>query len=602
MSQHDESELLERFRQRLSAIEAQVPEPPARDFARTGIRRRADDAEQRRVPALVALLASFVVLAVVLGPLLWGALPADRGASPSPAGDSAAPRPTLVAVPTQERPEPGTPQGCPAALAFGELVEHPEWGIALAADGQPGTDRVLWPHGFAGVWESDRLALVDGNGRAVAYVGDQVELGGGFIGNNSWLACGEIRVVAAASPSASPPPASTSPSPSNGPTLAPSSEPTAPPPSVGNIRDIPEGPLVGRSHHSAVWTGSEMIVWGGLPDGGEPLRQGIPIPDGAAYLPATDTWRPIPNGLLAARFGHSAVWTASEMIVWGGNAGHDGGILADGAAYDPATDTWRLISSGPAGRTLHTAVWTGTEMIVWGGVLASGEPRADGAAYDPATDTWRDLPPLPVEPRSAHSAVWTGDSMIVWGGDGPGPGNELDDGLLYDPTDQSGTRIAPDHLLRRAGHSAVWTGERMIVWGGTQGRPAAREPFSDGLAYDPSTGSWSMLNLVPSPGRFSHSAVWTGSEMLVWGGRTSVSGPASADGFAYDPEALHGCADLVDLPPVSDDSNTDSANEVAEIVFTAEGANDQLVRIRYTDPACRSHSLLGPYIEMLLEE
>jgi hypothetical protein len=55
------------------------------------------------------------------------------------------------------------------------------------------------------------------------------------------------------------------------------------------------------------------------------------------------------------------------MIVWGG--WNDTVHLNDGGRYNPATDTWTptTTSGAPAPRQYHTAVWTGTEMIVFGG-------------------------------------------------------------------------------------------------------------------------------------------------------------------------------------------------------------------------------------------
>ena len=41
----------------------------------------------------------------------------------------------------------------------------------------------------------------------------------------------------------------------------------------------------------------------------------------------------------------------------------------------------------PTARFDHYAVWTGTEMIVWGGETDGGTMLADGAAYNPATDS-----------------------------------------------------------------------------------------------------------------------------------------------------------------------------------------------------------------------
>ena len=45
-------------------------------------------------------------------------------------------------------------------------------------------------------------------------------------------------------------------------------------------------------------------------------------------------------------------------------------------------------------RSSHTAVWTGTEMIIWGGTLpVAPNPilRGDGARYDPLFDLWRPM-------------------------------------------------------------------------------------------------------------------------------------------------------------------------------------------------------------------
>ena len=63
------------------------------------------------------------------------------------------------------------------------------------------------------------------------------------------------------------------------------------------------------------------------------------------------------------RYGHTAVWTGSEMIVWGGVF-----VSNIGGRYNPSTDTWTATSSinAPHHRADHTAVWTGTEMIIWG--------------------------------------------------------------------------------------------------------------------------------------------------------------------------------------------------------------------------------------------
>jgi N-acetylneuraminic acid mutarotase len=68
------------------------------------------------------------------------------------------------------------------------------------------------------------------------------------------------------------------------------------------------------------------------------------------------------------------------MIVWGGiSAGNSGG------RYNPSTDSWTATSttSAPAGRSSHTAVWTGSQMIVWGGWGIVGGFLNTGGKYCP---------------------------------------------------------------------------------------------------------------------------------------------------------------------------------------------------------------------------
>jgi len=121
-----------------------------------------------------------------------------------------------------------------------------------------------------------------------------------------------------------------------------------------------------------------MIIWGGTFFNGSFYES---VNTGARYDPATDAWMATrTTDVPTARFGHTAVWTGSEMIIWGGNDN-------TGGRYNPATDTWTPTSTlnAPRGRARHTAVWTGSEMIVRGG--ASPDTNT-GGRYDPNTDTW----------------------------------------------------------------------------------------------------------------------------------------------------------------------------------------------------------------------
>src|SRR5438477_3849043 len=90
------------------------------------------------------------------------------------------------------------------------------------------------------------------------------------------------------------------------------------------------------------------------------------------------------------RVDYTAVWTGSEMSVWGGFNNSSPYLLNTGGRYTPATDTWAATSvmNAPAPRDFHTAVWTGSEMIVWGGYGGEAGDFNTGGRYNPASDSW----------------------------------------------------------------------------------------------------------------------------------------------------------------------------------------------------------------------
>jgi hypothetical protein len=61
----------------------------------------------------------------------------------------------------------------------------------------------------------------------------------------------------------------------------------------------------------------------------------------------------------------------------------------------------------------------------------------------------------------------------------------------------------------------------MIIWGGVAlcGTGLDRE-FADGASYDLQTRRWRKLAEAPIKERRSHTAIWTGKEMIIWGGAT----------------------------------------------------------------------------------
>jgi N-acetylneuraminic acid mutarotase len=266
-----------------------------------------------------------------------------------------------------------------------------------------------------------------------------------------------------------------------------------------------------RDSHTAVWTGSEMIIWGGW--------NGPVLNTGGRYDPATDSWTATSTaGVPAARSTHTVVWTGSEMIVWGGFISN---YSNTGGRYNPVTDSWTATSTtnAPAARGFHRAVWTGSEMIIWGGYDGHLQVNT-GGRYDPSTDNWTATSTTnSPDAREQHTVVWSGSEMIVWGGSGFL--GSLNTGGRYNPSTNSWTATSTTNApSSRSDHTAVWTGTQMIVWGGS-GFP---DSAYTGGRYDPNTDSWIATSTTGAPaGRQTHTAVWTGTQMIVWGGENSTN-------------------------------------------------------------------------------
>jgi VCBS repeat-containing protein len=292
-----------------------------------------------------------------------------------------------------------------------------------------------------------------------------------------------------------------------------------------------------REHHTAIWTGVEMIAWGGFGDG----TAATGLNTGRIYDPVTDSWSNTSTANAPSpRAGHTAVWTGTEMIVWGGNT-QSWSLPGDGGRYNPMTDSWTdtATAGAPEAPTYHSAVWTGTEMIVFGGSIFDYPWHNGGGRYNPTTNSWTPLPTTgaPVG-RYLHTAVWTGTEMLIWGG--AGSTGSLGDGASYDPTSNSWTPISTTNdPSARFLHTAIWDGTQMIIWGGAEDYSPWTNVNTGGL-YDPISDSWTPTSVVNAPSaRSKHTAVWTGDEMIVWSGCTSTDMSClhgDANGGRYDPQ------------------------------------------------------------------
>lgn len=244
----------------------------------------------------------------------------------------------------------------------------------------------------------------------------------------------------------------------------------------------------------------------------------------------------------------------------GGTAAVADAVLA--AAADTAAGchgTWGTVPDAPfAPRSLHSATWTGAQMLVWGGLPEVDGPTLvtdDGAGWDPARREWRSIPAAPITARWSHDAFWTGRDLLVWGGT-EGPDDQADcfsDGARYDPGAGTWRTVAAAPGGTWCAPSTVWTGGEMIVFGGFSANPPPPGSIrDDAVAYDPVTDTWRTLPAAPLAARVGAVTVWTGTDVVVAGGSDADFTPLG-DAAAYTP-ATDAWRTIPDLPEAVGDA------------------------------------------------
>jgi hypothetical protein len=354
--------------------------------------------------------------------------------------------------------------------------------------------------------------------------------------------------------------------------------PTAPEPT--GWEPTTKAPLSPRSSPAVVWAGDRLVVYGGD-------VQGMHPPDGAAWSPATRTWRPIANGPAGTVPGGFAVWDGTEVLV--GLLDADGGAPWSGdtseedapygiAAYDPQGDGWRYVaplSVGPvsrqaviargalvvAGRAVQPGarpvaqtivridtVTGGIEPIAPGPFAASPYADASGTValttvgdlvvattnwdlrpwvLDTATWTWRQVPAPDASSLHLLPAIPAGSAAFFEESD-----RRTGPLWVLDPTDEGADpwrATAPDPEPRaRWDYEPVWSG---------------RELFVPGAAYEPGTDTWRAVEPPPrgTDRQRSLLSMWADGALLLFGGEEyscpddaecdRQPGPDSLDGW-----------------------------------------------------------------------
>ncbi|CAE7762840.1 Lztr1 [Symbiodinium sp. CCMP2592] len=123
----------------------------------------------------------------------------------------------------------------------------------------------------------------------------------------------------------------------------------------------PSGAPPARSHHIAVWDGTNQVLWmhGGY--------NSSLLGDLWTLDATTLSWAEIQSdGGPTARSGHAAVWDVESQLLWL-HGGNDGILKRDLWRYDPESNIWSLIAeqAGPSGRWSHVAAWDDLNHVIY---------------------------------------------------------------------------------------------------------------------------------------------------------------------------------------------------------------------------------------------
>ena len=83
-------------------------------------------------------------------------------------------------------------------------------------------------------------------------------------------------------------------------------------------------------------------------------------------------------------------------------------------------------------------------------------------------------------------------------------------------------------------HVSVQADSKVLIWWGRRNMETHWPAYGDGALYDVEGDSWKSISYIksPSPRAFS-SGVWTGNQLIIWGGSDETS--VLSDGSSYDP-------------------------------------------------------------------
>ncbi len=263
------------------------------------------------------------------------------------------------------------------------------------------------------------------------------------------------------------------------------------PQAQGSWREVPAAPLSPRWSSTTLWTGSEVLVFGGNSEANCDER-GLctELRDAAAYDPRRDTWRKLADlpfeGVEAAERLGNRVVVMSDDRWW---------------QYDPVGDLWTRLPDPPERTASRISITTSDSALYTVGVAATDPIQV----FDLESNGWSTLPPSPLQPQlERRQLVVTPLGLTALGASRNAPPSDPFKfpevfGEVFDGADW--TRLPRSHQQTFSccwlwGGERIFHNERLPVYAKPGTTKAVR--FSGGMYFDPAANSWGFIGEMPT--------------------------------------------------------------------------------------------------------